>query len=636
MSASSAELPGVRQLLLLHAYLPLVSVQATPGADRALQALCHKALVSALLVLQAYGDTARFGLASQTYRVTNTQLVTRSYALFPVRFQPPLAELLAVHPPADDRPAPLFSISALELLTQAAAAARPAGPLYPGLFRRVVTCNRVVPFDTLNHPVAHVFVVHLGTDSVDAVRRLVVAFRNLPAPRYVQTADVLVHVFVLYDPAAHAASDIQQFQAAVQAELQLAATAVPVPAPAPGATDAVLMPELDGATIDQEAQSRALQQARPEPAGMRVPALLDAALRAKVFDFVARCLIPHMERRVRVWDDAVLAPRKSLAGRFFSVSRKLFTSSDGPPHASLLGAYNATGGFYPRLAPEQILRKLADWALMLKDFRYAYSTYDMLRRDYTNDKAWAYVAACQEMCIVSLLLAQTQPVASDTPPAKPDKNTLRKIRHDIVEPYMDNLSYTYKLRLNVKTYAVRAHLVVAELLLAMSMMFNIPWWWSDLIDECFLKAELELAAHLAALGAAAHATRAVLYERMGFAKQHCFFVPAGGTHIIADIFDRGVVPRPRSPPAEGHYMNSVKLVPHNDNAIKGLTRFRKSGFWYIMAMREWVGLGNAVQISLLADSLTIRYADTDASQQWYSRDDLVLARVKRYALEAVA
>ena len=45
---------------------------------------------------------------------------------------------------------------------------------------------------------------------------------------------------------------------------------------------------------------------------------------------------------------------------------------------------------------------------MLKDFKYAYSTYEIIRKDYSNDRAWVYVASTQEMCIVSLLLAQTQ------------------------------------------------------------------------------------------------------------------------------------------------------------------------------------------------------------------------------------
>jgi len=41
------------------------------------------------------------------------------------------------------------------------------------------------------------------------------------------------------------------------------------------------------------------------------------------------------------------------------------------------------------------MRKLADYAFMLRDWKLAHSTYDILRKDFANDKAWKYAAGAQ-------------------------------------------------------------------------------------------------------------------------------------------------------------------------------------------------------------------------------------------------
>ena len=41
------------------------------------------------------------------------------------------------------------------------------------------------------------------------------------------------------------------------------------------------------------------------------------------------------------------------------------------------------------------MRKLADFAFMLRDWKLAHSTYDIVRKDFANDKAWKYAAGAQ-------------------------------------------------------------------------------------------------------------------------------------------------------------------------------------------------------------------------------------------------
>lgn len=58
------------------------------------------------------------------------------------------------------------------------------------------------------------------------------------------------------------------------------------------------------------------------------------------------------------------------------------------------------------------MRKLADYAFMLRDYRLAQSVYDMLRTDYANDKAWKHQAGAMEFTAITALLTGTPPAKS--------------------------------------------------------------------------------------------------------------------------------------------------------------------------------------------------------------------------------
>lgn len=635
MPFSGADPSTIRQLLLQHTFLPLISVQSTHNADALFQKECLNSLLSVLLVWKPYGNNAKYGVPNQAYKITNTLLITRTYGSFPVRFDPSLPELMTVHnsEAAPDKLRGLFSILSLDLLLKNAAQHQTAPPvrsednLYMNFFRKVITTNRIVLFDTLNHPVSQVFVIDFQTDSVDVLRLLIVEFRNFAFPKFFQIADLLIHVFVLFNSQEVKEADVAEFQARIRTDLSVTSTAVPMFQSTEQSF--VKMSKFENATIDEEVQQISLQQSKEDDDDeyLKVPKSLDTTLRGKFHEYISKVLIPHMERKIRTWDDLILSPKKSITGRFFSVSRKLFNNNGQQAHTpSPSGTFNFQGNYYHRSSPEQAIRKLADWSLILKDFKYAYSTYDLIKKDYTNDKAWVYVASTQEMCIVSLLLAQTQPLASDTLPQPPDKNTLRKIRHDIIEPYIDNLSYTFKSRLNVPTYAIKTYLIVAELLLNMSIMFNIPWWWNDLIERYYLKCMGEFDSHLAA-SKSPQVIRAILYERLGYTSGRSFFVAGEYKRFVTQAFGESAEKK-QEEVKEGHYENISKLSPDKDNSLKGLTRFRKSSLWYILAMRDWLQLQDTHQMQYLIKNIAVKYNIAGKNDVWYDRGDLVLGQIK--------
>jgi len=96
------------------------------------------------------------------------------------------------------------------------------------------------------------------------------------------------------------------------------------------------------------------------------------------------------------------------------------------------------------------MRKLADYAFMLRDFKLAQSTYDILRTDFNNDKAWKYYAGANEMAAISTLL-NSQTLTSKT-------------RTEAVDQMLETASYSYITRCIAPYYALRTLTLGVELL----------------------------------------------------------------------------------------------------------------------------------------------------------------------------
>jgi trafficking protein particle complex subunit 8 len=180
------------------------------------------------------------------------------------------------------------------------------------------------------------------------------------------------------------------------------------------------------------------------------------ALRSFVRELVAQSVVPHMENRIALWNDQVASRRRGISGRFMSISKKWtgFGQSSSRNASSqgggASGNYDSLQGFYRYDMPEALLRKLADYAFLLRDYKLASSTYEMLRTDYGNDKAWKYHAGVNEMCAISNLL---NPMA-----------TAAKTRVDGFDQMMEAASYSYLTRCSDPQNALRCITLGVELL----------------------------------------------------------------------------------------------------------------------------------------------------------------------------
>lgn len=179
------------------------------------------------------------------------------------------------------------------------------------------------------------------------------------------------------------------------------------------------------------------------------------AIRTFIREMVTQSIIPSMERNVATWNDQVASRRRGISGRFMSLSKKwtgFGSSSRTSSGASSNGSsnYDTMLGFYRPDTPEALMRKLADYAFMLRDWKLAQSTYELLRSDFNNDKAWKYHAAANEMAALSTLLIP-QSMSSKT-------------RAETIDQMLETSSYSYSTRCGSPYGTLRCLLLGMELL----------------------------------------------------------------------------------------------------------------------------------------------------------------------------
>ncbi|KAL1651966.1 hypothetical protein SLS58_000089 [Diplodia intermedia] len=222
--------------------------------------------------------------------------------------------------------------------------------------------------------------------------------------------------------------------------------------------DAIRLPMSDWLSASEELaeiQKRETSEDVEDP----TPCLFESdatAIRTFVRELVTQSIVPTMERYAMQWNEQIASKRKGISGRFMSLSKRWtgFGTSSRNSGISLQGGagsnYDSLQGFYRPDAPEALMRKLADYAFMLRDFRLASSTYEILRSDFNNDKAWKYYAGANEMTVISTLLV---PQSMST-----------KTRIENIDQMLETASYSYLARCEAPYNALRGLALSLELL----------------------------------------------------------------------------------------------------------------------------------------------------------------------------
>ncbi|KAJ3044711.1 Trafficking protein particle complex 8 [Rhizophlyctis rosea] len=122
-------------------------------------------------------------------------------------------------------------------------------------------------------------------------------------------------------------------------------------------------------------------------------------------EFVTQRVLKSMERNIQVWNEETASNRKGVAARLGRVMN-MFSAKQRTSTPSPTPTFDRAGvAIFPYNGPEFTMRRLADYSFMLRDYKFAYSTYDIVRKDFqASDKYIKFLAGVQEMLGLCTLL----------------------------------------------------------------------------------------------------------------------------------------------------------------------------------------------------------------------------------------
>jgi trafficking protein particle complex subunit 8 len=337
-------------------------------------------------------------------------------------------------------------------------------PFYTLFLRRVLSGIPLAPHETFSHPVACVIAISSrNTNPIETLRNLYIESSNGPkkVPLWVNNEYLRYYVLVHDEERDDITKSMTLFDQ-MKRHFGLHCHLLRLRSSNCVATDddSVQLPRCQWISASEELagiQTREVQEDLEDS----YPCIYESdvtAIKTFIREMVTQSVIPSMERCVSTWNDQVASRRRGISGRFISLSKKWtgFGASSRNSSGNSIGSgssssnYDALQGFYRPDAPEAVMRKLADYSFMLRDWRLAQSTYELLRSDFNNDKAWKYHAAANEMAAISTLLIP-QAISS-------------KVRSETVDQMLETASYSYITRCGASYGALRSLALGMELL----------------------------------------------------------------------------------------------------------------------------------------------------------------------------
>ncbi|CBX93716.1 hypothetical protein IAQ61_003603 [Plenodomus lingam] len=338
-----------------------------------------------------------------------------------------------------------------------------SSPFHTLYLRRLLSGLPIVPHETFSHPVAGIIAISSrNPHPIEELRRLYNRQHDgdLRFPQWVENDFLRYYVLIHDEETGDIVKSNQTFDS-MKRHFGLHCHLLRLKSQQciPSDDDSVRLPTCEWMSASEELaeiQRRETADDITDPTPY-FPESDISSLRTFIRELVTQSIIPNMERSVATWNEQILSRRRGLSGRFMSLSKRWapFGSSRNSSASSTASSnsnYDSLQGFYRPDAPEAIMRRLADYCFMLRDWKLALSTYDILRTDFQNDKAWRHYAGAAEMAALSALMAPT--------PLSP------KARAENIDSWIEAASYSYtdRQRSAAPYYALRTLTLGFELL----------------------------------------------------------------------------------------------------------------------------------------------------------------------------
>ncbi|KAI9649858.1 hypothetical protein NHQ30_002440 [Ciborinia camelliae] len=336
-------------------------------------------------------------------------------------------------------------------------------PFYTLYLRRLLSGIPLAPHETFSHPVACIIAISSrNKNPIEALRKLYEESSrgDKRLPLWVNDDYLRYYVLVHDEERDDITKSITLFEQ-MKRHFGLHCHLLRLRSSQCVATDddSVQLPRCEWVAASEEMAEIQARESQEDPEDS-FPCIYESdttAIKTFIREMVTQSVVPSMERCVATWNDQVASRRRGISGRFMSLSKTLkwsaFGSSSRSTSTTAIGSgsnYDALQGFYRPDSPEALMRKLADYSFMLRDWKLAQQIYDLLRSDFTNDKAWKYHAAANEMAAVSTLMMPHSISA--------------KTRTETIDLMLETSSYSYMTRCSAPYGALRCLTLGMELL----------------------------------------------------------------------------------------------------------------------------------------------------------------------------
>lgn len=463
-------------------------------------------------------------------------------------------------------------------------------PYYRLFLSRLLSSQSLSPHETLSHPVATIIAISSSTPApIETLRNLYTqtAQGGVASPPYANPEYLRYYVLVHDDDKddfAKSSSLFDQMKRHFGLNchlLRLRSAACPV-----DDEDGEPMPEQEwlSASADLSKLQETTQLIDLDANTIPYIYSTDAsALRVFTRELVSQSIVPYMEQRISMWNEQIASRRRGISGRFMSISRRWggigglgssrnSSATNLSTTGSSSGNYDTIQNYYRWDTPEALLRKLADFAIMLRDYKLAASTYELLRSDYNNDKAWKYLAGVNEMCCIANLLNPLLSYSSNS--SSSSSKSLPKL--ETFDSMLETASYSYLTRCNEPALALRSILLTVELLKVRGR------------HACELASKWAIRALDLGLTPPSSNVHVLISERVA----SCY----AGNRSTA-------FPPPTAQPSSP--TPAVLIPPH---------RTRHAALWSLTSAEEWMKLGRAPFAAARLDDAQELYAELRNSE----------------------
>ena len=459
------------------------------------------------------------------------------------------------------------------------------------------------PYESFNHPIVAIIAIDISNnETYDDARNLLIKFKNqhntiTNYPTFINTNDILPVFLLCYDEdSTGQLNSCHEVAKKLKKQLFVESIILPLWSSNYLDDDQVFLHQPVMSSLDE------ILFFFQSPTNDRLPLKLINILYDLIENLVLDLMIPFVQRKISFWDETILQPRKSLFHGNKLFRRFMGKSSTQTTVLETIAKDSSGNEYFTSSSNEFLLRKLADWSMMISDFKTAYSTYDTLIADFENYPK--YLATCLEWCAVCILMG-----AQNIVTVKMIKNDVNPLIVRSLDAYEECASLMNLTEQNensksdstelARSYETRCMLLTSELFLSLNDTWtSTPYALSNLetiLSECKLGP----------------CSQIMIWER------------------LSDCYNMRIDPRIRHRvenstvrQEDGQDLNQKPLK--EDILSKGLTRKRKAAFFRLLSAKKWSEQKQWRQVSWCLRDIENIYSGTVLA----NRKELIYEKLK--------